>query len=279
VNASAPRVSICIPTYKGEQTLGAAIESVLAQTLTDFELVVIDDQSPDGTRELVAGFADVRIRYLRNETNLGPEGNWNRCLVEAKGKYFKLLPHDDVLRKDCLTRQVGVLEADLKEQVALVFCSRTVLGPDSRVLTQRRCPGQQEGRLSAQKLMRTCVRSGTNVIGEPGAVMMRRVLAQRIGRFDASQPYVIDLDYWFRLLAHGDAHYCSEPLASFRVSSSQWSVAIGQAQDKDFMSFVHRFSGHFDPPLDQFDMLRTRWNARRNMWMRMLFYKLYLRGA
>ena len=86
MNALAPRVSICIPTYKGERTLGAAIESVLAQTLTDFELVVIDDQSPDGTRELVAGFADVRIRYFRNETNLGPEGNWNRCLVEAEGK-------------------------------------------------------------------------------------------------------------------------------------------------------------------------------------------------
>ena len=183
-----------------------------------------------------------------------------------------------MLRKDCLTRQVAVLEADSEKQLALVFSARTVLGPDGRVLMQRSCPGQGEGRVPAQKLMRTCIRSGTNVIGEPGAVMMRRELAQRIGSFDASQPYVIDLDYWFRLLANGDAHYCAEALASFRVSSSQWSVAIGHAQDDNFMLFVRRFAGQFDPPLGQFEMLRTRWRARRNMWMRLLFYKFYLRG-
>ena len=86
-----PKVSVCIPTYRGAATLGAAIASVLAQSMADFELVVLDDNSPDNTADVVAGFADGRIRYLRNPANLGPEGNWNRCLTEARGAYVKVL--------------------------------------------------------------------------------------------------------------------------------------------------------------------------------------------
>lgn len=233
MSASTPRVSVCIPTYKGAQTIGPAIASVLAQTLDDFELLVIDDGSPDGTAEVVAGFPDPRLRYLRNASNLGPEGNWNRCLAEARGRYFKLLPHDDLLAPRCLERQAAVLDADADERVALVFAAREVIGPDDRVLTRRGYPGAREGRIAASQVLRQSVRRGTNLLGEPGAVLFRRALAQRVGAFDARQPYVIDLDYWFRLLAHGDAYYCDEALASFRVSASQWSVALGRQQSQD----------------------------------------------
>lgn len=99
-----PLVSVFIPTYRGEATIGAAIESVLTQTLSDFELVVIDDGSPDSTQAIVAQYHDPRLRYVRNECNLGPQGNWNCCLAEARGKYFKLLPHDDLLYLECLAR-------------------------------------------------------------------------------------------------------------------------------------------------------------------------------
>lgn len=88
-----PCVSICVPTYRGAAYLANTIESVLAQTFTDFELVIIGDNSPDETRSVVARYSDPRIRYLKNQHNLGPEGNWNRCLQEARGRYFKLIPH------------------------------------------------------------------------------------------------------------------------------------------------------------------------------------------
>ena len=87
-----PLVSVCIPTYRGMPHLRAAIDSVLAQTLSDFELVVIDDNSPDDSFAIASSYGDRRIRCLRNPRNLGPEGNWNRCLAEAKGRYVKLLP-------------------------------------------------------------------------------------------------------------------------------------------------------------------------------------------
>src|SRR5690242_10061173 len=141
----APSVSICIPTYRGTAHLGAAIDSVLAQTYRDFELLIIDDNSPDDTAHLVARYDDPRIRYLRNTSNLGPEGNWNRCLAEARGKYFKLLPHDDLLTPNCLERQVSVLEDDASERLAFVFCARRIIDSRGRWIGTRGYPRHSGG--------------------------------------------------------------------------------------------------------------------------------------
>ena len=271
-----PRVSVCIPTYRGGKTLGAAIESVLAQTYTDFELIVVDDDSPDDTRAVVERFSDPRVIYLRNEKNLGPQGNWNRCLEVAAGDYFKLLPHDDLLHPRCLQRQVGVLDADTEQTIALVFCAREVLGPDARLLMRRGYPGGREGLIDRNALIRACVRRGTNLIGEPGAVLLRKATAAKVGGFDATNPYVIDLDYWFRLLAHGDAYFCEEALAAFRVSPTQWSVAIGAHQSSDFRNFVARFAARGASPASAVDHLFGRFTPGLNNLARLIFYRLYL---
>lgn len=277
LKTQAPTVSVCIPTYRGRAAIGAAIESVLAQDFTDFELIVIDDGSPDDTDAIVERFSDSRLVYLRNERNLGPQGNWNRCLEIAQGKYFKLLPHDDLLHSRCLERQVAVLDADRNESIALVFSSRDVLGPDGKVLTRRSYPGGHEGTITGSRVMRSCVRRGTNLIGEPGAVLFRKSLADRIGAFDATNPYVIDLDYWFRLLAHGDAYFCAEPLAGFRVSGSSWSVAIGTGQSSDFRNFIERIAARGGLPATTFDYFCGRFTPALNNLARLLFYRLYLR--
>jgi glycosyltransferase involved in cell wall biosynthesis len=276
VTAAVPKVSVCIPTYKGGRTIGPAIASVLAQTFADFELLVIDDCSPDDTAEVVGGFRDPRLRYLRNGTNLGPEGNWNRCLSEARGRYFKLLPHDDLLAPQCLAVQVAALDADRGERIALTFSARHVLGPDGTVLMQRGYPGAQGGVLRASSVLASCLRRGTNLIGEPGAVMFRRKLVERVGTFSAAHPYVIDLDYWCRLLDHGDAHYTPAPLASFRVSRSQWSVRLGQAQCRDFMGLVQDLAarGHACAHIGNRTMAAL--TARLNQFGRQWFYRHHL---
>ena len=151
-----PKLTVAIPTYRGAQFLGAAMASVLAQTFRDFELLVINDNSPDDTEAVVRGFNDPRVRYVRNPTNLGPQGNWNRCLDMARGQYFKLLPHDDLLMPTCLARQVSALDADHDERLALVFSAREVLAPDGRVLTRRGYPGATEGFIHGRDVMRGC---------------------------------------------------------------------------------------------------------------------------
>lgn len=272
-----PLVSVGIPTYRGERFIAAAIESVLRQSLGDFELIVIDDGSLDATEAIVRGYADPRLQYLRNERNLGPQPSWNRCLELARGRYFKLLPHDDLLHPQCLERQVAVLEADLDQEIALVSCTRDVLAPDGRVLMQRGYPGASQGRIGRVSAMRACVRRGTNVLGEPGALLFRTDLARRVGPFDATNPYVIDLDYWFRLMAHGDLYHCAEALAGFRVSEGSWSVALGASQSQDFRRFVRRMSDKGLFPSTALDRLCALLLPTLNNLARLAFYRLYLK--
>jgi glycosyltransferase involved in cell wall biosynthesis len=275
--SAAPAVSVCIPTYRGAAHIGETIESALAQAFADFELLIVDDASPDETGQVVARYRDARLRYVRSERSAGVEENWNRCLRLARGRYFKLLPHDDLIAPDCLARQVAVLEADREERLALVFCARRIIDSRSRVLTTRRYPSSGGGVIPARAAVRNCIRSGTNLLGEPGGVLFRTALARRVGAFDASLRIVTDLDYWIRLLLHGDAYYLPERLASFRVSQGAWSVAIGAAQAAELLAFIAKVGANPAFGLGALDIARGRLMARLNTLAKLLFYRLVLR--
>jgi len=271
-----PTLSICIPTYRGATHLGLAIESVLNQDFNDYELIIIDDNSPDHTYEVVSKYQDGRIRYIKNYENLGPEGNWNKCLAEAKGKYFKLLPHDDILERDCLRHQIEVLDNDINQSIALVFCARYIVDHHGRIIATRGCQGAKEGIIPSHDLIKKSIRLGTNLIGEPGAVMFRKSLAEEIGSFDGSISYIIDLDYWFRLLLNGNAYYIAKPLASFRVASGSWSIEIGTHQSDDFRHFINRCAQNPAYQLNRADTILGKLMAKINNYLRLLFYKFYL---
>jgi glycosyltransferase involved in cell wall biosynthesis len=274
--SGAPAVSVCIPTYRGAAHIAETIESALAQTFADFELVIVDDASPDETREVVARYRDPRVRYVR-ERNAGVEENWNRCLRLARGRYFKLLPHDDLIAPDCLARQVAVLESDRDQRLALVFCARRIIDSRSRAVMTRRYPRSSGGVIPARAAVRSCIRSGANLLGEPGGVLFRTALAQRVGPFDASLRIVTDLDYWVRLLLHGDAYYLPEKLASFRVSAGAWSVAIGATQAAELLAFIEKVGANPAFGLSALDLARGRLMARLNTLAKLLFYRLLLR--
>lgn len=269
-----PTVSVCIPAYRGAAHLELSIDSVLAQTFEDFELVIIDDQSPDDSFRIARSYSDPRIRCLRNERNLGPEGNWNRCLAEASGRYVKLLPQDDVLAPDCLRRQVEAFEQDVAEHIALVFCARAIIDARSNELMVRRPFGHAARRISGASLFRRCLWRGTNVIGEPGGILFRRDLGNRIGRFDATFPYVVDLDFWLRLLMHGDGWYIPDTLVSFRVSSGAWSVAIGRNQAAEFLGLAGRAVTQGVAPASRLDLAAAAVLARANNVARLLLYRV-----
>jgi len=273
---SIPAISVCIPTYRGAAHLPATIESVLAQTLGDFELVIVDDNSPDDTARVVADYPDPRIRYSRNTSNLGPEGNWNHCLELARGKYFKLLPQDDLLAPACLARQVQVLEQDTAGQIALVFNARDVIDVNGKHILRRRAFGSRSVRVGASQLIARCVRHGRNLIGEPGSVLLRRELAARVGKFDGTFGYVIDLDYWFRCLQHGDAYYLADALSSFRLSQGAWSVAIGARQFQQFRDFARRYA--MDPAyrIGRLDLTAGTFMAFGNAQLRRFAYRWLL---
>lgn len=119
------RVSIGLPVYNGENFVGQAIESMLAQTFEDFELIISDNASTDRTEDISRAFAarDVRIRYTRNAENIGLSRNHNQSFTLSSGEYFKWADHDDMCRPAYLTRCVEALDAD--PDVVLAY-SRTL---------------------------------------------------------------------------------------------------------------------------------------------------------
>ena len=277
LDSQTPSVSVCIPVYMGTEHLRFAIESVLQQTYTDFELLIIDDYSPEDIAGIVNSYQDRRIRFLCNTENLGAEVNWNRCLREARGRYFKLLPMDDLLTADCLEKQIDVLEQDVEQCIALVFSARSIIDNQGQVIMKKCYPFGKEGIVCGTTLVRHTFWLGSNLIGEPGSVLFRRSLAEKVGTFDANHPYVIDLNFWARLLLHGDAYYFSGALASFRVSSGSWSVRIGAEQSIQFRQFMATIAQNPGYSIKSTDLIVGNIMARLTAFLRMAIYRLVIK--
>lgn len=272
-----PLVTIAIPVFRGARYIRMAIDSVLAQTFKDFELLIVDNCSDDETVSIVFSYSDPRIVLIRNKENIGAVLNWNKCLTLAKGRYIKILPHDDVLEPTCLEEQVKVLNDDLKERIALVFCARRIIDADGKQVIARRLFGISRGVIVSQELIRKCIRYGTNFIGEPGAVLFRLRDAKEVGWFNGQIPYVIDLDYWIRLLSKGDGYFIDKFLCSFRVSPGSWSVEIGAKQSEEFVSFIRRVAKIQVNQISNTDKVIGRIAANLNMLARRIFYWLLIR--
>jgi len=267
-----PAVSVAIPVYNGEAYLAQAIESVLAQSFTGFELIVCDNASSDRTMEIAQSYADPRIRILQNPRNIGFGPNWNRCLCEARGRYIKILPHDDLLHPRCLEEQAGILDGDDDGTIALVFSARRIIGPSGRSIMTRGALGQG-ARFTGAAMARQTARKGTNPIGEPGAVLFRSSAARAAGPFNEARSFVIDIDYWLRLLKHGDALYMPETLASFRISPSSHSVRMLRQQASEFTAFLRDISQSGLYRLSGTDIAIGTAAALANSIGRALFYR------
>jgi glycosyltransferase involved in cell wall biosynthesis len=124
-----PRLSIGVPVYNGQRFLRATIDSLLAQTYADFELIICDNCSTDNTEQICRDYVarDSRVRYFRNERNLGPAPNYNRCFDHARGELFKWNAADDVCAPDFVKKCIELLDSD--PSIVSAY-SRTILIDD-----------------------------------------------------------------------------------------------------------------------------------------------------
>lgn len=217
-----PSVSVCIPVYRGEQFLAETIRSVLDQTYRDFELVVLDNASPDDSGRIARSFGDHRIRVETNLTTLSQPENWREAVRLCRAPLIKLVCADDLLHPRCLEYQVGPMEAD--PGLAVVAARRHMIDERSRVLVPRRGLIGLTGVRSSVEVARHVVRSGANPIGEPGGVLFRRAHYFAVGGWRPDHRFVMDLDLWIRLLQHGEFLGLPETLAAFRIGQDSLSA-------------------------------------------------------
>src|SRR5882724_3923639 len=177
---SAPSVSICIPSYNYCRYLACALDSALAQSWKDVEILVVDDKSEDGSVALVREYAerDPRVVLYANPQRLGLTQNFNQCLRLARGKYIKFLCADDVLDGQCVERMVAAIEAE--SDAVLVGCRRYFFNDEMRVIGERGYARKKQI-VSGQRAIHKCFFSG-NLIGEPTAVLFRK--ADALAGFD-----------------------------------------------------------------------------------------------
>lgn len=209
-----PQVSVLIPAYNSAAFLPECIESVLAQDFQDYELLIADDASTDGTSAVLERYAalDSRIRWWRNPVNLGQAANFNACLQAARGEFIKPLHADDVLLETFTLRRIKeVLEQ--QPTVALVSCASYVIDAHSRRLQFRdyfRTSQTWEGR----EIIIRCFEKPGNLIGEPSLVMFRR---SQVGTgFNPRYRQIVDLEFFLHLLEQGQFSYLAEPMAAWR---------------------------------------------------------------
>ena len=130
-----PLVSILIPVYNREDIVGETIESALAQTYSNIEIVIVDNCSTDGTWTVLQDYAkkDKRIRVFQNEENVGPVLNWKRCIDEAKGEYAKILFSDDLISENFIEETVKLIDVD----TAFVLSKITTFEPSKQTVNSR----------------------------------------------------------------------------------------------------------------------------------------------
>jgi glycosyltransferase involved in cell wall biosynthesis len=233
------KVSVCIPAYNGEKFIKECIDSVLAQTYPNFELIVVDDRSTDNTVSIIKSYTDPRIKFYQNETNLGLIGNWNKALSYATGDYIKILPDDDLIYPGCLELQVAVLDKDKKKEVALVSGRKHVINNLGKILFSRGY-SKTETEVSGYEAINKTVRSGGNIIGEGGALLFRREIMSKAGIIDSDIFYILDLDYWFKILLNGKLHSLPDIVSAFRISATATSTRIKDEQQRDCINFIRK---------------------------------------
>jgi hypothetical protein len=238
-----PAVSVVIPTYRRAERIGETLASVFAQTFRDFEVIVVNDGSPDDTaarlRPLVAAG---RIRYVE-QTNSGQSVARNRGIELARGEFLALLDDDDLLRPDKLEWQVQRLRENPRAVLCYGYAETFGLEKNYRLPAEAGPQGNV-----GQELVRGCP------ISSPGQTLVRTATVRKLGAFDPSIRGAEDWDLWIRLGQAGEFIYEERLALHYR----QENGGVSQNPHKMFkagMQVLHKHAG------------RTPFSSRGLLWL------------
>lgn len=271
-----PDVSICIATYNGALFLEECLVSIATQTGVSMEVILLDDDSGDETMEIAqivsANYPAIQWTIRRNPRRLGMASNWNACVSLANGEFVKLVGQDDALLPDCLHRQVEILRAH--PNVTVVSTRRTIMNERSRPLFKMPTPyhpGVTPGATAALQ----CVHSGTNIIGDPVAILFRRNTLKLTGLFNPNIKYCTDMEMWLRLLAFGDFYFEKKSLVLYRIHHNATGQKIKDVVPNDILAALTSVEGLFEWYISPRRRIWIKQKAKVLTMLRNLVYTLF----
>lgn len=231
-------VSICIPTFNGEQYIEVALKSAINQTYSKLEIIISDDYSEDKTLSLIEKLkinSSIPIKIYKHVPN-GIGGNWNHCVKKATGKYIKFLFQDDILEPTCIEKMM--INAISDESIGLVYCKRDIIVSDEDNFSRQwiskfntlhkswhNIDVVKRNPISGIELLKNLnvFSSPLNKIGEPTSVLLKKECFEKVGYFDNKLKQALDLEFWFRIMEKYKLSFVDEELIKFRLHNSQAS--------------------------------------------------------
>jgi len=203
------KISVIMPVYNGERYLREAIDSILDQTFSDFEFIIINDCSTDSTEDIIKSYSDDRIKYLKNKKNLGVAETLNRGLDIAEGEYIARMDADDISLPKRFEKQIEFM--DKHQEIAVCGCevklfndsidekAYTVFGPES---------------MKINLLFASC-------LAHPSVMMRRGVIEAEHYRYDGSFDKIEDYELWTRIVMKHNIDNVHGVLLNYRIHGSQ----------------------------------------------------------
>lgn len=222
-----PLVTVLLPVHNGSKFLKEAIESVLGQTLTDFELVIVDDMSVDDTPLIIRSYSDPRIQYIRSDKRLKLAGALNLGISRAKGEFVARMDADDICCKDRLEKQV----AHMRKYKDLILCGSAIESFGNGVLSRREYP-------AGSQYIRTYLLFD-NPFAHP-TVMWRTSFFNRTKlKYDVDYYPAEDYALWSDLVLQGKCDNLVEPLLKYRIHPASMTRSDSCNMDQQAMR-IHR---------------------------------------
>ena len=202
-----PKISVIMPAYNAEQYIGEAMDSILGQTFGDFEFIILNDCSTDGTEEIILSYDDPRIVYLKNENNLGVAATLNRGLEMARGEYIARMDADDISLPQRFEKQIAYLDAH--PEVAVLGTAVETFGDRNQTIGF----SQTNEKLKVDLLFGSC-------FAHP-SVIMRTAIIRSLGGYDREYEGLEDYDLWCRVSEKHALATLSQVLLRYRVHPAQ----------------------------------------------------------
>ena len=251
------KVSVVMPVYNAEEYVEECITSVLDQSLQNFEFVIVDDCSSDGTWSIIQEYEenDTRIKAFRNEENLGVVKTRNRAFSKVCGssEYVAIMDSDDVCLSERLEKQVLFLERH--EDHGVVGGNTVIINEEGERIGHREYPRTNE-EVQRELIFRS-------PFAQP-AVMLRRSILRRVGEYNEEYERAQDYELWFRVLSISKGANLQEDVLKYRVSESQGKSTALKETLRNTLKIQRRY------------LLKERYFSVRAGLYHVLHYPLFL---
>jgi len=226
-----PEISVLISAYNAEEYIGQAIQSVLSQTFSDFELIIINDGSIDGTEKVVSEFKDDRIKYY-SQINQGVSKSLNRGLALASGKYIAKLDADDICYPNRFEKQYKFME-DNPSYAVCGSCTDVIDEVGDYIYTYNDIPTTNE-EIQKQFKYKNCIVHSSSFYKRENAISIG-------GYYEPIKQYFEDFMFFYNIIKTGNAYNFSEPLIKYRVTPGSISTRTNNVRyNKLVLDVIHR---------------------------------------